>query len=243
VFSLRGNGVYDIFCDENKRIWVCTYSGGLSFFEQSSPIVNQIAHQVNNINSLSNNNVNKVIEDRRGNLWFATDNGICCWDRQSNKWKTYYHNKQEQAQVFLSLCEDDRGRIWAGSFSSGVYVIDVPVYAFSELSPTQMLAACTFGLCSLDKQTGKSELLLDGYLLQDILFMDGNVWLCTCGDGLIRFDLNSKTKEQFTTESGLPSNYVNSIMWADGYLWLGIGHTPPTIAYSLIPISLPDAIR
>ena len=280
VFSLRGNGVYDIFCDENKRIWVCTYSGGLSFFEQTSPIVNQIVHQVNNANSLSNNNVNKVIEDSRGNLWFATNNGICCWNRQLNKWKTYYHNKQEQAQVFLSLCEDDRGQIWAGSFSSGVYVIDgktgketahyskdtketsfggnfifdickdsngdlwfggvmgdiicyvskenkfksylsLPVYAFSELSPAQMIAACTFGLCSLDKQTGKSEILLDGYLLQDVLFMDGSVWLCTCGDGLIRFDLQSKTKEQFTTASGLPSDYVNSIMWADGYLWLG----------------------
>jgi ligand-binding sensor domain-containing protein len=25
--SLRGNGVYDIFNDQNKRIWVCTYSG------------------------------------------------------------------------------------------------------------------------------------------------------------------------------------------------------------------------
>jgi signal transduction histidine kinase/DNA-binding response OmpR family regulator/ligand-binding sensor domain-containing protein len=280
LFSLRGNGVYDIFCDENKRIWVCTYSGGLSFFEQTSPIVNQIVHQVNNANSLSNNNVNKVIEDRRGNLWFATDNGICCWDRQSNQWKTYYHNKQEQTQVFLSLCEDNQGRIWAGSFSSGVYVIDgktgkeeahyskdtketsfagnfifdiykdsdgdlwfggvmgdiicyvskenkfksypsLPVYAFSELSPTQMLAACTFGLCSLDKQTGKSEILLDGYLLKDILFLDGNAWLCTSGDGLIRFHLNNKTTEKFTVESGLPSDYVNSIMQANGYLWLG----------------------
>ncbi|GHT40042.1 hybrid sensor histidine kinase/response regulator [Bacteroidia bacterium] len=280
MFSLRGNGVYDIFCDEDKRVWVCTYSGGLSFFEQASPVVNQIVHQVNNANSLSNNNVNKVIEDHQHNLWFATDNGICCWDRQSDTWKTYYHNKQEQAQVFLSLCEDDKGRIWAGSFSSGVYVIDgktgkeiahyskdtkeypfaanftfdiykdssgnlwlggimgdvicyiskedkfksylsLPVYAFSERSPTQMLAACTFGLCLLDKQTGNMEILLDGYLLQDILFLDGNVWLCTCGDGLIRFDLQSRTTEQFTTESGLPSNYVNSIRWADGYLWLG----------------------
>jgi ligand-binding sensor domain-containing protein len=38
--------------------------------------------------------------------------------------KTYYHNKQEQMQVFLSLCEDDKGQIWTGTFSSGVYVIN-----------------------------------------------------------------------------------------------------------------------
>ncbi|MDR2119281.1 MAG: response regulator [Tannerella sp.] len=288
LFSLRGNGIYDILCDENKRIWVCTYSGGLSFFEQTPPIVNQIMHQANKSNSLSNNNVNKVMEDSRGNIWFATDNGICCRDRQTGQWKTYYHNKQEQAQAFLSLCEDNHGQIWAGTFSSGVYVIDgktgrekahynknnalrsdtsnnydqftgyfvfeilkdcngdlwfgsvmgniicyiaeenrfksylsLPVYAFSELSPARILAACAFGLCVLDKQTGKSEILLDGYMLQDILYTDGSVWLCTGGDGLIRFDLQSKTTEQFTTESGLSSNYVNSIMYADGYLWLG----------------------
>jgi len=281
LFSIRGNGVYDILCDSDKQVWVCTYTGGLSFFEQaSSPLVNQIMHQVNNANSLSNNNVNKVIEDSRGNLWFATDNGICCWDVGAGKWKTFYHNNQEQAQVFLSLCEDNKGRIWAGTFSSGIYVLDgktgqelvhyskgtkgytfssdfvfdiykdnagnlwlggvmgdlvyyvskenkfnsyqsLPVYAFAELSSNQMLAACTFGLCSLDKQTGQAEILQDGYLLQDILVQGDNVWMCTCGDGLVRFDLKNRTTEKFTVEAGLPSNYVNSIIEAGGYLWLG----------------------
>ena len=32
--SLKGNGVYDILLDQNNRIWVCTYSGGLSYFDQ-----------------------------------------------------------------------------------------------------------------------------------------------------------------------------------------------------------------
>lgn len=279
-FSLCGNGVYDIFCDESNQIWVCTYSGGLSYLDLASPLVNHITHQINNPHSLINNNVNKVIEDSKGKLWFATDNGISCWDRQENKWKNYYHNKKEQAQVFLSLSEDDEGQIWAGSFSSGVYVIDgdtgeekarysrdtkeysfagnfifdihkdyngdlwlggamgdviyydskekkfksnlsLPIYAFFELSKSQMLAACTFGLCVFDKQTGKHEILLDGYLLQDILYLDENVWLCTCGNGLIRFNLNDRTIEKFTTKDGLPSDFLNSIMWANGYLWLG----------------------
>jgi signal transduction histidine kinase/DNA-binding response OmpR family regulator/ligand-binding sensor domain-containing protein len=279
-FSLRGDGVYDIFCDQDKRLWVCTYSGGLSFFIQTSPPVNQITHQVNNSNSLSNNIVNGIIEDKSGKIWFATDNGISCWDVQSGKWKTSYHNRQEQAQVFLSLCEDDNGRIWASTYSSGIYVIDaktgkelahyskentasplssnfvfdilkdgngdlwigsvtgnvicyiskenkfktypsMPVYAFVEFSSSKILTACTFGLRLLDKQTDKIEILLDGYMLQDLFVLDGYVWLCSSGNGLIRFDPENKTTEKFTTEAGLPSNYVNSIMEADGYLWLG----------------------
>jgi signal transduction histidine kinase/DNA-binding response OmpR family regulator/ligand-binding sensor domain-containing protein len=280
-FSLRGNGVYDVFHDpDRQRVWLCTYTGGLSFFDRTAPPVNQIAHQINNPNSLTNNNVNKILEDSRKNLWFATENGVCRWDVQADKWTAFYHNRQEGAQVFLSLCEDDRGRIWASSYSSGVYVIDgttgrelahyskdtqghslssnfvfdickdsqgdlwlggvmgdvtryvsqentfrsypqLPVYAYAELSPDRMLAACTYGLCLLDKITGRTEVLLEGYLLRDLLVMGDDVWLCVRGGGLIRFNLKNKTSESFTVETGLPSNIINSIEEHDGYLWLG----------------------
>ena len=277
--SLRGDGVYDIFRDQNKRVWVCTYSGGVSFFDQISSPALQITHQINNVNSLSNNHVNQIIEDSRGNLWFATNNGINCWNLKTNRWKRFYHNKQEQAQVFLSLCEDDAGRIWAGTYSSGVYVLDgttgrelahysdeendspindytfdiykdsggdlwiggvsgeiiryrvqqnrfqaypsLSVYSFAELSHNKMLLACTYGLVLLDAEEATSSQLLQGYLMLDLLVLDGNVWICTSGNGLIYFDMERQTTEIFTTESGLPSNYVNSIAYSDGYLWLG----------------------
>jgi signal transduction histidine kinase/DNA-binding response OmpR family regulator/streptogramin lyase len=124
-YSLKGNGVYDILNDkESNRLWVCTISGGVSFFDHNSSSVEQITHQINNVNSLSNNEVNSVLRDSQGNIWFATNNGICCWDTRTNVWKSMYYNKKEQAQVFLSLCEDNQKRIWAGSYGSGVYVIN-----------------------------------------------------------------------------------------------------------------------
>lgn len=277
--SLCGDGVYDIFCDRNKRIWISTYTGGVSFFDQKSSPVLQITHQTNNHNSLCNNHINKIIEDSEGKIWFATNNGISCWDMEVNRWETFFHNKKEQAQVFLSLCEDNDGKIWASTYSSGVYVLDgatgkklahysteevnspinnyvfdiykdskgnlwfgsvwgnvicyhieenkfqvfppFPVYSFAELSYNKMLMACTFGLVLLDAKDSTSERLLQGYLMHDLLVMDGNVWICTSGNGLICFDMKKWITEIFTMESGLPSNYVNSIAYADGYLWLG----------------------
>jgi len=278
--SLKGNGVYDIFLDQNKRIWVCTYSGGLSYFDQGSAEVTQITHQINNPNSLSNDNVNKVLEDSRGNLWFATNNGVSCWNMTTNSWRTYYQDLQEQAQVFLSLSEDQNGNIWAGTYSSGVYVIDgesgkeiahhwsenssssmtndyifdifkdshgdlwmgsplgqifryiesekrfmaypfQPVYAFAELSPGNLLLACTYGLSLLDIRTGQTRTILDGYLLYDLIIIGDNVWMATSGDGLVRYNLRDNTVEKFTTHEGLLSNYVNSILREGKYLWLG----------------------
>lgn len=276
--SLRGDGVQDVLCDSRMRVWVATHSGGLSFFEQKSTSVNQIAHQINNNNSLGNNAVNKIIEDRKGDVWFATNNGISRWRRSSNQWEAYYQNKQEQAQVFLALCEDKNGNIWGGTYSSGVYVLDgdtgkelahysieepkdnfpekfifdifqdssgdiwiggvmsvtcyfseekrfhsfepQPVRFFYELSPGKLLLACTHGLLLLDKEGGSVDYLLDNFI-QDILVIDNTIWVATCGDGLIAYDLRNGVSRKITTEFGLPSNFVNSILFEDGYLWLG----------------------
>ncbi len=86
--------------------------------------INIINHQINNPNSLVNNNVNKVLEDKKGDIWFATNNGLSRWDVKSNHWYTYIHDKKDEAKVFLALCEDDEGNIGAGTYSSGVYIIN-----------------------------------------------------------------------------------------------------------------------
>ena len=278
--SLKGNGVYDIFLDPQKRVWVSTFSGGLSYFDQRSTDISQLTHQLNHPNSLGNDNVNKILEDSRGNIWFATNNGVSCWNVATDSWRTYYQNLQDQAQVFLSLCEDNNGNIWAGTYSSGVYVIDgktgkeiahyasdrsnsnltndfifdiykdslgdlwlgsplgqifryvesekrfvaypfQPVYAFAELSPNNLLLACTYGLSLMDKHTSDTRTILDGYLLYDLIIIGDDVWMATSGDGLLRYNLRDNSTEKFTTGDGLPSNYVNSIVREGKYLWLG----------------------
>lgn len=278
--SLKGNGVYDIFNDRGKRIWVCTYTGGVSFFDQASSLVNQTTHQINSSNSLVNNNVNKILQDTKGNIWFATDNGISCKEAGSGNWKTFYQNQQNQATVFLSLCEDNRGRIWAGTYSSGIYVLDAntgrqlahyskenpesklrsnfvldilkdykgdlwiggvdgnmvcymakenkfksfapqPINKYAELSSNQLLLACTYGLCVFDKRSGTTKTLLEGYLVQDVVAANGEIWLCTSGEGLINYNRKTNKIKKFSIANGLPSNYVNSIMLSGGYLWLG----------------------
>lgn len=276
-FSINGDGVHDIFCDSQKRIWVATYSGGLSFCEQDFSTIVHLTHNIHDNNSLTNNNVNKIIEDSQGDIWFATNNGISRWRVNSNKWDAYYQNKKEQAQVFLSLCEDNQGRIWAGTYSSGYYVLDrnsgrelthyyqrenmnpngkfiydifkdrnnniwigglqdvmcylsnerrirtynpQPVRFFLELSSTKLLIFCTYGMISLDKTSGKVNVLGE-YFAQDATIIGDNIWIGTNGNGLICYNLKNQSVRKITVESGLPSNYVNSIIYDSGYLWLG----------------------
>jgi signal transduction histidine kinase/DNA-binding response OmpR family regulator/ligand-binding sensor domain-containing protein len=276
-FSINGDGVQDIFCDNQKRIWVATYSGGLSFCEQDFSTIVHLTHNIHENNSLTNNNVNKILEDSKGDIWFATNNGISRWRVKSNLWDAYYKNKKEQAQVFLSLCEDGQGRIWAGTYSSGYYVLDrntgkelihyyqrgsmnpngkfiydifrdidnniwigglqdvmcylanerrirtynpQPVRFFLELSSTKLLIFCTYGLICLDKHTGEINYLGD-YFAQDALMIGDDIWIGTNGNGLICYNYRKKTVQKITAESGLSSNYVNSVIYDNGFLWLG----------------------
>jgi len=278
-FSLRGNGVYDIFCDDNKRVWVATYTGGLSFFDQKSPSVTQLTHQTNNKNSLVHNYVNKILEDSKGNIWFATNNGVSRWDISTNKWHTYQPKGTGQTNVIQALCEDKEGNIWVGTYSSGVYILDgntgrtikhlsyeknpdgfssqfiidiysdsqgniwlggtrdvncylqnekhfgyygsQPIRSFAELSPDKMLLACTYGLVLLDKGNGETNVLVNNYLMQDLWVHGDDIWAATSGEGLIHYNYKTGAIKKYTTDSGLSSNYINSIIYAGNHLWLG----------------------
>jgi len=279
-YSLRGNGVYDLYCDEGKRVWICTISGGVSYYDLASPLVNQVVHRINDNNSLVNNNVNDVLEDRNGNIWFATDNGISRWNTTIRLWKNFYFNKLDHSQVFLTLCEDNEGRIWAGSYSSGIYVLDSvtgrelahyssndkvlpvisdfifdifkdsqgdlwiggvdgklpcylskekkfityseePISVFAEFSPGQILIGGSNSAKILNKETGEIKEFLPGYEIQDILVLDDEIWICTSGEGLLEYSLKSRVLKKYTSKDGLPSDFVNSIAFADNNLWIG----------------------
>jgi len=279
-YSLHGNGVYDIYYERGKRVWIATISGGISFYELASPLVNQVVHHANDFKSLVNNDVNGILEDREGKIWFATNNGISCWNVKLDTWKNFYFNNLKQAQVFLTLCEDSRGRIWAGSYSSGIYVLDgksgqelahytrtskdlasisefifditmdsqgdlwlggingnfvcyrhkeekfvtyseVPISSITELSSNQIIIGCSYGISLLNKETGDLSNFLSGCVVQDILVVADVVWVCTSGEGLLEYHYKTGKLKKHTTHDGLPSNFVNSIAFADNSLWIG----------------------
>jgi ligand-binding sensor domain-containing protein len=203
----------------------------------------------------------------------------------TNIWKTFYQNKQGQAKVFLALAEDDKGNIWAGTYSSGVYVIaangrelmhiangygntrfsssfifdlhkdiqgDIwmggiqsdlacfnskqnsfklyasqPIKALTEFKPGKMLLGCSYGLLLLDKETANTEFLLQGYTVQDICAIGNDIWVATSGDGLLRYNYTTKSLEKINTSNGLISNHVNSVLYDNGFFWLGTEKRSP----------------
>jgi len=75
---------------------------------------------------LSNNTVKCIMQDSRGFMWFGTPTGLNKYDGYSF---TVYRNEPGEANAtscldVLSMFEDNRGDIWVGTKSCGVYVYD-----------------------------------------------------------------------------------------------------------------------
>lgn len=119
--KIISNSIYDIKSD-GSFVWVCTYSSGLMVINKET--IQTTLYQTNSIdgNSISNNHVNAILEDRHSNIWFGTNNGISMYSPHSNKWKQYLQSYNKLA-VILSLSEDAKGNIWAGGYASDLSII------------------------------------------------------------------------------------------------------------------------
>ena len=121
----RGDGlcadtVSDLLVDRSGILWVSTTTGGICFEDPLRLGLEWFRHIPGEKNSLLSNHVNAVLEDRRGRLWFATNQGLCRLDGQN--WKSF--DVPGGADVVLSLAEDRQGRIWAGGYGHPVFSVD-----------------------------------------------------------------------------------------------------------------------
>ncbi|BAX79836.1 hybrid sensor histidine kinase/response regulator transcription factor [Labilibaculum antarcticum] len=180
-FTLNGNGVYDIYKDKENRIWICTYTGGINILDPSALNFKIISHQINNEQSLGNSIVNSVIEDRKGNLWFGTNNGVSLLEKRNKKWQHFFKSSSNQTNVFLDLCEDADGNIWAGSYSIGAYVIS-PDFKISK---------------HYTHDTDDNQSLGTNYIFEITLDSDKNIWIGGRDGKLCQFNYETKSFIQY----------------------------------------------
>lgn len=72
------------------------------------------------INSLSNNNVNKVFKDSKGRIWIATKAGLNRYHRIEDNFIQYINDYFDSSSIshlnVTSICEDIYGDIWFGTY-------------------------------------------------------------------------------------------------------------------------------
>ena len=155
--------------------------------------------QINTVDGLANNNINDIIQDKIGFIWFATDDGLNRFDGYT--FKVFRNDSNDKNSIsnnsVMALREDRQGKIWIGTKNGFVNRYDPVLDQFT---------------CWKIKSKEKVEISIT-YILED---SKNKIWIGTYRDGIFRLDpKNGKLdhwchneKESFS----LSNNYISCIL-------------------------------
>jgi len=213
--------VTSICADRKGNLWFGTSFGGLSRYDGK-----EFQH-FTEADGLCSNRVNDVAEDSSGNLWIATDNGLCKYDGER-------FSVIKQASKVLSVFAGSSRRIWFALSKNGAGWYDGTLHRISSVESLSVIedndgnvwvvhGNDAPGVTRYDGRDSTSFVIDDGLLSNHVRTAladsKGNIWFGT-KKGVSKFD--GKTVENYRMEDGLVYKDVRCIMEdRDGNLWFG----------------------
>jgi len=154
---------------------------------------------------LPSSTVHAIVQDRRGFIWFGTQDGLARYD--GTKMRVYRPAEKDPTSIspgyITALTVDPSGSIWVGTAENGVALYDPNTDQFTRFV----------------RGTGKSALTSEG-VASIVRDRKGRVWFAMSGGGLNRYEPASGSFSKFLTK---PLDVAITALDVDtaGNLWLG----------------------
>jgi len=200
--------------DSRHNIWIGTWYG-LSLIESSElekpdqskiTIINFLNNRTNNY-SISNTTIMNLMEDRDGNIWAGTVEGLNKITKSLLGYKFEHYFKSDKGisiteKKILAIHQSKDGNIWFASQDGGISLLNTKTGIFKEYNSQTGFNDNIF--CSIDEDSS------------------GNLWLGS-NNGLCRFNTSGFSFKNYTTEDGLVSNSFSfgSSCHVNNYLFFG----------------------
>ena len=169
--GLSQSQAYGILQDSYGYIWIGTQDG-LNRFDGYE--IKVYKNDPFDSTTLTHNWVWTLEEDNDHNLWIGTFQGLCKYDRRTDRFQQFYHNPNDPTSISgnrtNSIVKDKRGRLWVSSWGNGLNLLDPATGKFRQ-----------FLIDSTDANAISSNAVRT-------LFCDqaGTVWIGTWNTGLNR---------------------------------------------------------
>ncbi|MGQ9609970.1 MAG: hybrid sensor histidine kinase/response regulator [bacterium] len=210
-------------CPHENKLWIGTISGAYVFN----------GNEFKTINIFDDVYVNFIYEDRQKRLWFATYDGVYYLD--GDNFIKYTSNDGLLDNRVSYIFQDHENCLWFTHPFSGLTCFDPDTIEILSREPvTEVIYEdkkhrIWFGneriLYCVNEENYRTFNSRIFCILED---SKGFFWIGTQEDGLYRFDSSDNVWDseprQFTTEDGLGTNCVLSIMESsNGIIWAGTG--------------------
>src|SRR5688572_3169518 len=181
--------ITDLLSDSEGLVWLAGNSGEVRL---ANPVLRflDLADNGRKTGALA------ILPDKKGNVWFSTDEGLFCSRKQAAGFATspVFISQPFRKNKVISLYEDTNGFIWSGTFGGGVFRLDPATQNALQF-------------------TEKNGLVNDNVL--SITGAGDALWLATLG-GASRIKIDAKDQkklqfENFNQEDGIGFNYIYQV--------------------------------
>ncbi|MDH6312114.1 ligand-binding sensor domain-containing protein/signal transduction histidine kinase/DNA-binding response OmpR family regulator [Parabacteroides sp. PFB2-10] len=193
--SLLGSSVYSIYKDLDKNLWIGTMERVCLYNPEKDNFIRM---------KETNTTTTDIIDDRKGNVWFATwGKGLFRYNKEDKSWHHHLYNANDSSSLpsnqVNSLHLDADGVLWFGT-DNGLASYNNENNSFLSIP--------------LDIASNK---------INFIESIDGTLWLATM-NGLIGYKPSDKTVRTLSKNDGLLSDQLNvkaGLLSSTGDLYIG----------------------
>ncbi len=98
--------------DDQDMVWVCTQGDGVYYYDPSMNLLGNLKYDPADTNSLIDNHLNGVFQDSRKNIWFATEGGLCKYEKGKKRFSRYTTKTGLPDNLIFRILEDDEHNLW-----------------------------------------------------------------------------------------------------------------------------------
>nr|WP_321028635.1 two-component regulator propeller domain-containing protein [Bacteroides nordii] len=203
--------VCDLLKDSSGRFWIPTWEHGLYMLQGKT--LKNFRCKTDDPSSISSDFVYKCCEDKKGNIWVGTFNGLNLYHNETETFTSYTKSDKRTALSYPSiwslLC-DEQGTIWAGTYYGGINYFNPNNQIYTKYNT------------SLIESEGLSFQVV-GQIIED---KEHHLWICTEGGGLNKFDRTTNTFTWYKStkvSNSLSHNNVKALFYDRNrnVLWIG----------------------
>lgn len=218
--SLADDNIWTLFVDRQNRLWVGTVSAGLDMLDLSKsdsgkPNFIHFRHGLGNPQTLSNNSVKSIYEDRGGTIWVGTEfGGLNRYDSEHGTFRSWTYDQTDPKSLSNNhvscLLEDKAGTFWVGTNGGGLNA-----FAVAE------------GIFDRYEYIPSDPYSLHGNLVSTMYqSKSGILWLGMVNKGLNRIDPKKQLINHFYPVSETPNSLKGNLIKAiyedrAGDIWVG----------------------
>lgn len=227
--------VWKIYQDRQNHYWIATRGSGLFLMnvpeglakqtpsKEISPSFYRYTFDINKEKqTISNNHLEDIYQDVKGNLWIGTVNGLSCifskeykqafneakeGQKPDLRFHSYTNDPKESTSIInnslTTIFEDNQGVLWFGTYA-GVSQYNFFVNQFEVFDLVE----------DISKTPNTQNLYID---------QNGTIWFGFGSDGILKYDPKTGKKNLHKLKNDhLKDNYVNTIYSPDDkYLYIG----------------------